>query len=64
MKLGNFTPKLRKNSKLTKILKTRQNFSRNLTKSGSKFNVPEVLPTFAPLKNAQKKPGVVGNWRN
>jgi len=55
MKLGHFPPKLRKISKLTKIFKTRQNFRENLTKSGSKLNVPEVLPTFAPLKNAQKK---------
>jgi len=34
---------------------TRPIFRENSTKLAPKLNVPEVLPTFAPLKNAQKK---------
>ena len=48
-----------------KIFKTQLNFRENSTKSGSKLNVPEVLPTFAHLKNAQKKAwfSVQKRWR-
>jgi len=44
-----FPPKTQQN------FKTQPNFRKNSTKSAPKLNSPEVLPTFAPLKNALQK---------